>query len=364
MPYLVRLLLTVPVVWASLSTSDQPGAHQSDAQAKFAASTATDENEGQGEELLGSGFGKFIFIAGGEFTMGRDDGENPDERPEHLVELSSFYVGRTPVTTSQFVRFLNEASVPPKEYLYAGVKFLTPNIERAGDEWICSEGCENDAASCESWVLAEKYCDWLSAKTGRKCRLPTEAEWEYVCRGKEGRKFPWGNDMTKPGRKFWGWDGWKAGKPNLIPVGQFPEGASPEGVCDMIGYMDEVCSDWYDPEYYAESPRNNPAGPAHSLESSRYKDAKVVRGGLERPYVSGSFVVRFFRDSEFFGVLPNHYLPRGWTRGKATPPKGKRFVYGRLGFRVAVEEEQAEKHEYRNAPVRHPLISSASPHPL
>ena len=71
-----------------------------------------------------------------------------------------------------------------------------------------------------------------------------------------------------------------------------------------------------------------------------YKNAKVTRGGLEQQYTGGPSTVRFFRDSEFFGVLPSNYLPRGWSRGKAGLPEGRRFLYGRLGMRVVIEAEK------------------------
>ncbi|HUY88034.1 MAG TPA: SUMF1/EgtB/PvdO family nonheme iron enzyme [Pirellulales bacterium] len=342
MPYFVRLLLlAIPVIWSFFAESEQADSRQSDARERSSASLATDEGEAKGKELLGPGLGKFIFIAGGEFTMGRDNGENPDERPEHLVELSPFYVARTPVTNSQFVRFLNEAKISSEEYFLAEATYLAPAIARADGIWTCSDDVENDAARCQSWMLAMKYCDWLSAKTGRNCRLPTEAEWEYVCRGKEGRTYPWENDSADLDRKLWRWRGWKQKSPKHISVGQFPDGATPEGVCDLIGYMDEVCADWYDPDYYAKSDKKDPLGPSKPGESKRYRNAKVARGGLERRYVSKSFALNFLRHSQFFGVLPGAYLPRGWSRGKTVPPKDSRLVYGRLGFRVVVEENPA-----------------------
>jgi formylglycine-generating enzyme required for sulfatase activity len=267
--------------------------------------------------------------------MGQDEGENPDERPAHIVELSSFYVGRTPVTNSQFVQFMNDAHITAEDYL--SPLAWTPSILLADGKWSCVQGTDDYAAACQSWVLAQKYCEWLSTKTGRKCRLPTEAEWEYVCRGKEGRRFPWGNSYAVD-RKMWGWRTWKADKPNGSPVGSYPEGATPEGVCDLVGYMDEVCSDWYDPEYYAKSSRKNPKGPCKPVELEKYKDVKVSRGGLDRPYVGGPLVVRIFRDSRFLAFLPGHYLPRGWSRGKNRPPRERSHVDGRLGFRVVVEE--------------------------
>lgn len=289
-------------------------------------------------ELLGAGLGEFIRIKGGKFTMGRDTGENLDERPEHIVELSSFHVGRTPVTNSQFVLFLNETGVPSDDFFIAGARFLAPAIVHVDGRWACSDGVENDAVSCQSWAHAKQYCDWLSAKSGRHCRLPTEAEWEYVCRGNEGRKFPWGNDSSEIDEKVWGWRGWKQNSPKKIAVGQFPDGSTPEGVCDLIGYMDEVCSDWYDPDYYGNSDRKDPSGPSKPVDSKHYSNAKVARGGLERHYESTSFAIKALRDSQFLGVLPNIYLPRGWSRGKTVPPKDSRSVYGRLGFRVIVDE--------------------------
>lgn len=292
-----------------------------------------------GQTLLGPGRGEFIFISGGEFTMGHDDADQDDEKPAHLVELSSFYVGRTPVTNSQFVRFLNDARVNQDEYLYAQVRNRQPSVVLTDEKWSCVQGTENDAACAESWSLAQRYCDWLSAKTGRKCRLPTEAEWEYVCRGKEGRMFPWGNDFEDSESKIWIWRTWRSSKPHKVPVGSFPKGATPEGVCDLVGYMNEICFDWYDPDYYAKSPRMDPRGPSKPTDVKRYKHAKkVARGGLHRKYNSKG-ILGFFRHSRHFGVLPNMYLPRGWSRARcrAVPPGETRFVFGRLGFRVVVD---------------------------
>ena len=105
-------------------------------------------------------------------------------------------------------------------------------------------------------------------------------------------------------------------------AGVLPDGATPEGICDLIGYMDEMRSDWHDPDYYAHSPRKDPKGPT---APGPYENAKVTRGGLERPRTSGSGIVKILRDSQSFGVLPTTYLPRGWSRGKAVPPEDSRL---------------------------------------
>ena len=98
----------------------------------------------------------------------------------------------------------------------------------------------------------------------------------------------------------------------------------------MIGYMDEMCSDWYDPKYYANSARVSPTGPGNAVED----DARVTRGGMEHAYKG------FFNNSNFFGVLPAGYLPFGWSRDfchkASVEPKHSSHVSGRLGFRVVV----------------------------
>jgi formylglycine-generating enzyme required for sulfatase activity len=344
MSHFLRVILIVPITCLCAGGTERSHKRQSDAPQALCGDSPAEERVGhKGKEILGPGLGEFIFIPGGQFTMGRNNGENADQRPEHVVELSSFYVGRTPVANSQFVRFLNEAQVKPNEYLYAQMRRRKPSVTLAHGKWSSVQGTENDAACGESWALVQRYCDWLSAKTGRKCRLPTEAEWEYVCRGKEGRKLPWGNDERQLGSKVWRWRTWRSDKPNRVPVGSFPKGATPEGVCDLVGYMDEMCSDWYDPEYYSKSPRTNPRGPSEPVQIEGYRSARVLRGGLQHSYTSKG-AIQFFRESKYFGVLPSTYLPRGWSRdyvyvaGTTTPSTDPDQVYGRLGFRVVVEE--------------------------
>ena len=283
-----------------------------------------------GAEVLGPGLGHYILLDGGEFVMGSKAAVDEDERHEHEVSLRPFYVGRTPVTNAQFVRFLNEDHVSSKEYVSGRLPANRRSISEKDGVWNCDPDLADDACGCETWKLADRYCRWLSQLTGKACRLPTEAEWEFACRGKEGRRYPWGNKADRIWQRTWQWRGWDSRKPGKVAVGSFPEGATPEGVCDLVGYMDECCSDWYSAEYYAQSPKDNPQGP---LEPT-LRNGKVRRGGLEHPYEG------FFHNSQYFGVLPSGYLPTGWSRqdlGRATSPRGPSEVDGRLGFRVVVE---------------------------
>jgi serine/threonine-protein kinase len=122
------------------------------------------------------------------------------------------------------------------------------------------EGQELYPVTNVSWFDAAAYCEWIGA------RLPTEAEWEYAARGPQGNLYPWGNEKGDV----------RQNSGNVLagtaPVGSFPEASSPFGLQDMAGNVWEWTADWYDPEYYADSPPENPTGPVNGME-------KVVRGG-------------------------------------------------------------------------------------
>jgi formylglycine-generating enzyme required for sulfatase activity len=142
--------------------------------------------------------------------------------------------------------------------------------EKAADEgW----GRGNRPAIYVSWNDARDYCSWLAKKTGLKFRLPSEAEWEKAARD----RYPWGSQP--PDSDHANFD-----KENLktAPVGSYPQGASPYGILDLAGNVWEWTSDWYDPGFYENSPRENPQGPDTGSE-------KVVRGGS---WANGAGLVR------------------------------------------------------------------------
>jgi len=119
-----------------------------------------------------------------------------------------------------------------------------------------------------NWDAATAYCAWLSARTGKHYRLPTEAEWEKAARGTDGRRYPWGESIDRDLANFVGTQAFDT----VRPVGYFKGNASPYGAFDMAGNVLEWCQDWYDRDYYASSPRKNPQGPT----TGAYR---VVRGG-------------------------------------------------------------------------------------
>jgi formylglycine-generating enzyme required for sulfatase activity len=153
-----------------------------------------------------------------------------------------------------------------------------------------------------SWHDAVSYCGWLSERTGKPFRLPTEAEWERAARGgKEGEKYPWGDEL--PSEKiFPGYDV-ETGGPVRVGLNE-PNGF---GLCDMSASVHEWCGDFYDPNYYRISPERNPAGPPTGLR-------KVSRGGSWRHRIKFS---------------------RSAARSSLNPS----FQYADYGFRVAMRLE-------------------------
>jgi formylglycine-generating enzyme required for sulfatase activity len=123
-----------------------------------------------------------------------------------------------------------------------------------------------------SWFDAMKYCKWLSASTGRKVRLPSEAEWERAARGGvEGKLFPWGDDPPESLPNYA--QRWKSGPE---PVAR--SAPSGFGLYDICENVHEWCSDWFHPDYYASSPERNPRGP----ESG---ERRASRGGSWRHHI-------------------------------------------------------------------------------
>jgi formylglycine-generating enzyme required for sulfatase activity len=136
-----------------------------------------------------------------------------------------------------------------------------------------------------NWEMAVDFCRWVSGITGKLVNLPTEAQWEKAARGTDARLYPWGDQepnekLANFGKKF------EDGSHALTPVGKFPAGASPYGVLDMAGNINQWVLDWYSNQYYKESPGTNPAGP----DSGKYR---VMRGGLY--YYTNGLLSSYYR---------------------------------------------------------------------
>jgi sulfatase modifying factor 1 len=170
---------------------------------------------------------KFARIPAQSFLMGSDDGR-PDECPVHRVWVDAFEIGVYQVINAEFAAFANATGHPPPP-----APFRDPEQPVVG----------------VSWFEAVAYCDWLRSVSGRRVRLPTEAEWECAARGgAEGMHYPWGDEWPLQDDA----DGPSA-------VGRRAPNAY--GLYDMCENVHEWCSDWYAADFYGASPERNPRGP-------------------------------------------------------------------------------------------------------
>jgi formylglycine-generating enzyme required for sulfatase activity len=205
-----------------------------------------------------------VYVPAGEFQMGSTEGYS-DEQPVHTVYLDGFWIDQTEVSNEQFAAFLNEKGNQEE----GGVTWLNIDgedclIEQAGGEYRPRSGYADHPVVHVGWHGAAAYCEWAGA------RLPTEAEWEYAARGPEGQAFPWGDEFDCTLCNSWGED--CDGYAHTSPVGSFPGGGSWCGALDMLGNVWEWVADWYDADYYADSPSRNPTGPSSGVY-------RVQRGG-------------------------------------------------------------------------------------
>jgi hypothetical protein len=221
-----------------------------------------------------------VLVKGGTFTMGctyEQAGDcGNDESPAHKVTLSDYYIGKNEVTVAEFKEFmdnsdyLTDAEKEGNSYVYSGSSWDKKN----GVSWRCdtygkvrSTADYNHPVIHVSWNDAVAYCRWLSGKTGKSYRLPTEAEWEYAARG---------GKLTK-NTKYAGSDNidevaWYTSNTNNTGTRAVRQKKPNElGIYDMSGNVWEWCADWY-ADKYSTGAQINPTGPDSG-------SCRVLRGG-------------------------------------------------------------------------------------
>ncbi len=294
---------------------------------------------------------KFTLIPPGEFLMGSSDeevaiakkmadGEKADgedqaaektiverERPQHRVRLTKpFQFGTHEVTLAQFRQFVaataytteaerygfgNSSVVPSKEFDASNMKKFTwqsPGYA-AVDESAVTQVTWNDVCAFCNWLserenlepcyVADGQGGWIASATSRAYRLPTEAQWEFACRGGTTTQFSFGDDPAKFGE--YGWFSRSAGN-GMRPVGLLLP--NPFGLFDMHGNVEEWCEDWYD-VYLGKAPATNPLGASAGTN-------RVLRGGA-------------------WNIRPSH------SRSARRDPHSPSFRYSNSGFRVVRE---------------------------
>jgi len=185
---------------------------------------------------------EMVHISKGGFTMGSYDGL-ANEKPPHRVQINyDFEIGKYEVTIGQYKRFIEETSIHYPEWLEEGNKY---NIYTGSEDDYKKKCLEDDCPIMGiSWYDAKAYGIWLSEKSGKKYRLPSEAEWEYVARAGSTTKWSFGDDVSNLKDYAWYDDNsdnttHKVGmkKPNSW------------GVYDMHGNVWEWCEDGYADSY-------------------------------------------------------------------------------------------------------------------
>ncbi|XZF62018.1 MAG: SUMF1/EgtB/PvdO family nonheme iron enzyme [Gloeotrichia echinulata DVL01] len=191
-----------------------------------------------------------VAIPGGKFLMGspeNEEGRKSDESPQHTVTIQPFFMGKFTVTQAQWraVAAFGKINIDlkPNPSYYKGANRPVEKV---------------------SWDDAVEFCARLSKSTGKIYRLPSEAEWEYACRGGTTTPFYCGETITKDLATYGGWLGGTA------DVGKFP--ANPFGLFDMHGNIWEWCEDVYN-ENYQLAPKDGSA-----WLTGKHNDKKLVRG--------------------------------------------------------------------------------------
>ena len=207
---------------------------------------------------------QMVYVEGGTFTMGATPEQGSEaydyEKPAHKVTLSSYYIGKFEVTQAQWRTIMGKN---PSSF--------------TGD---------NNPVERVSWNEAQEFCQKLSTLTGKKYRLPTEAEWEYAARGgnkSKGYKYSGSNTIGDVA-----WYTSNSGR-KTHPVGQ--KQPNELGIYDMSGNLWEWCYDWKGS--YSSSPQTNPTGPTSG-------STRVFRGG------SWEYTAKIcrvaYRDGNFPGI--------------------------------------------------------------
>jgi formylglycine-generating enzyme required for sulfatase activity len=237
---------------------------------------------------------RMVAVPGGTFEMGSPPSEpfrRPDEGPQRKVRLSPFWMGRAEVSWREYEVYLAQRGTKGRQRDEAvtvdAVTGPTPPYGSPDQGW----GRGSRPAITMTHYAATKYCEWLSEVTGKKYRLPTEAEWEYACRAGTTSPYFFAGDPTRFTTRLW--------LNRLLgaktePIAEYvryvanSHGRShppydvrpnPWGLVHMLGNVKEFCLDWYDPESYAKFPPGeevvDPRGPASGEEH-------VIRGGSFR----------------------------------------------------------------------------------
>ena len=224
-----------------------------------------------------------VAIPGGAYLMGSPAAENKrrdDEGPQHPVSIPPFWMGKCEVTWDEFDWYWTKrfpgGQPPPRPDLAKKPAKLSDAITSPtppyADETF-THGRAGYPVLAISHHAAMEYCRWLSEKTGKKYRLPTEAEWEWACRAGTTTAYSFGDDPKKLGEYAW-FEG--NSDEHSHPVGKKKPNAW--GLHDMHGNVAEWCIDRYRKDFYGTLPLDKLSlNPFNPPTENRY--SYLARGG-------------------------------------------------------------------------------------
>jgi formylglycine-generating enzyme required for sulfatase activity len=221
-----------------------------------------------------------------------------DEMPQHRLQSAAFSVSKYPITNLQFDVFVQDGGYRTKwRSCWTEAGWLEKG-RRSGPEKLGGlYDLPNHPVVNVMWYEAVAFCNWLSRQLKQSVSLPTEAQWERVARHTDGRRYPWGDDITPDHANYS-----ETGVGATTAVGIFPKGASKCNALDMSGNIWEWClTKWFD---------NYNVLPDDELADNV---DRVVRGG------SFSYDARLVRSAV-----------------RSSPPPSPYGRFGDLGFRVVV----------------------------
>lgn len=272
-------------------------------QVVFTAPTKVEKFENFTENVPGTTVAfDMVAIPGGSFNMGSPDNEplrKPDEGPVHKVKLTKFWMGKVEVSWNEYLVFFqatgSQGRTEGQVIAHKDVDAITgptPPWGAPDQGW----GKGTRPAITMSWKAANVYCEWLSKVTGKKYRLPTEAEWEYACRGNTTTPYFFDGDpkkFTSKGifKKIFGSDTTAIASRIVYAENSSSKTKDPSevkenpfGLKNMLGNVAEFCSDYYAPNAYKTAvgemvdPKGPESGQEHVLRGGSFKsDAKDVR---------------------------------------------------------------------------------------
>ena len=261
---------TPPVLWLLTPTS----VPQSDAATEADMKAYTEVLEGTNVKF------DMLPIPGGKFLMGSPTGEAgraEDEGPQAEVQIAPFWMGKCEVTWDEYElwamglgkqrRQVLKLQSTPYDELSDAVTIPTKPYQ----DMTFGMGRDKRPAVCMTELAAKMYCKWLSAKTGRYYRLPTEAEWEYACRAGTTTAYSFGDDPQELEEHAWFFDN---SDESYHEVGK--KKPNPWGLHDMHGNVAEWTLDQYAADAYAKLKGDAAVNPL-SVPQTLYP--RVVRGG-------------------------------------------------------------------------------------